>query len=181
MLEVKILLCRRMVNNMRFSLSLLAQREQVINKLVSVHEVDTTITAVKLVSVLNRRKCITVSSCELYSKLLHHSFITGKYYWKLTREGISSGSPRLISHIWPELPSDIDAATAFSRDRIYFFKGNKFWTCFYSHCTCAYISVGWPGIPDHVNGVTWAGGYIFYFFKGKLPTVKLSSSTSVPY
>jgi len=95
----------------------------------------------------------------------------GEYYWKVIRDGIASGYPRLISHRWPGLPSNIDAAAATNTDLTYFFKGNKYWT--YNHtsahiCNVSYISVGWPGIPDNVDGTTWVGHSSYYFFKGVL-------------
>jgi matrix metalloproteinase-14 (membrane-inserted) len=107
---------------------------------------------------------------ELYNKLLHFYFITGEYYWKLTPDGIASGYPRLISHRWAGLPSDIDAATATRSGLTYFFKGNRYWAYYdtYPHiCNPSNMSVGWPGIPDNVDGAMWGGGSVFYFFKGE--------------
>jgi hypothetical protein len=97
--------------------------------------------------------------------------IEGEYYWKVIPDGMASGYPRLISHRWPGLPSNIDAATATNRGLTYFFKGNKYWT--YNHTSAyvssaSYISVGWPGIPDNMDGTTWGGHSIYYFFKGVL-------------
>lgn len=93
----------------------------------------------------------------------------GEYYWKVIRDGIASGYPRLISRKWRGLPSNIDAATATDMDLTYFFKGNKYWT--YNHTSAhiynvSYISVGWPGIPDNVDGAMWVGDSTYYFFKG---------------
>lgn len=95
--------------------------------------------------------------------------IEGEYYWKVIQDGIASGYPRLISHQWPGLPSNIDAVTATNRNLTYFFKANKYWT--YNHtsahiCNVSYISVGWPGIPDNVDGAMWVGHSTYYFFKG---------------
>jgi hypothetical protein len=141
-----------------------------------------TITAAKeeeSVNVRNCRKSIRVISHELYNTLLRLCFIAGEYYWKLAPDGLASGYPRLISHRWPGLPGDINAATATGSGLIYFFKGNKYWT--YNHASkclySSYISLGWPGIPDNVDGAMWGGCSTFYFFKGELLTQQLRSSS----
>jgi len=46
----------------------------------------------------------------------------GKYYWKLTDNGVASGYPRRISSTWKELPSNIDAAFTYRNGKTYFFK-----------------------------------------------------------
>jgi hypothetical protein len=107
---------------------------------------------------------------ELHNRLLHFHIITGEYYWKLIADGIASGYPRLLSHRWAGLPSNIDAATATSEGLTYFFKGNRYWTYYHTSphvCNPLYISVGWPGIPDNADGAMWGGGSDFYFFKGE--------------
>ncbi|XP_023709357.1 macrophage metalloelastase isoform X2 [Cryptotermes secundus] len=95
--------------------------------------------------------------------------LKGEYHWKLTPDGIASGYPRLNSHRWAGLPSNIDAATATSSGLTYFFKGNSYWTYYHTSphiSNPSYICVGWPGIPDNVDGAMWCGGSVFYFFKG---------------
>lgn len=92
----------------------------------------------------------------------------------MIQDGIASGYPRLISHRWPELPGNIDAATA-TNTGTYFFKEDRYWvydhSCQYAY-EPSYISVGWPGIPNDVDGATWDGHSIFYFFKGELHTMR---------
>jgi len=46
----------------------------------------------------------------------------GKYYWRLTDNGVASGYPRRIGSTWKELPSNIDAAFTYRNGKTYFFK-----------------------------------------------------------
>ena len=54
----------------------------------------------------------------------------GSKFWKISNNSIASGYPRSISVYWPGVPDDIDAAL-FSlgqqKNRILFFKENKYW------------------------------------------------------
>ena len=54
----------------------------------------------------------------------------GSKFWKISNNSIASGYPRSISVYWPGVPDDIDAALFLpgqQKNRILFFKENKFW------------------------------------------------------
>uniref|UniRef100_A0A348G5Z0 Matrix metalloproteinase14 n=1 Tax=Odontomachus monticola TaxID=613454 RepID=A0A348G5Z0_ODOMO len=94
----------------------------------------------------------------------------GKYYWKLTDNGIASGYPRRISSTWKELPSNIDAAFTYRNGKTYFFKGTQYWRYVDTTMDGDYpkeISDGFTGIPDHIDAATvWTGNGKIYFYKG---------------
>ncbi|EFN76651.1 Matrix metalloproteinase-14 [Harpegnathos saltator] len=94
----------------------------------------------------------------------------GKYYWKLTDNGVASGYPRFISSTWKELPSNIDAAFTYRNGKTYFFKGTQYWRYINTTMDGDYpkeISDGFTGIPDHIDAATvWTGNGKIYFYKG---------------
>ncbi|XP_014475594.1 PREDICTED: matrix metalloproteinase-14 isoform X3 [Dinoponera quadriceps] len=94
----------------------------------------------------------------------------GKYYWKLTDNGVASGYPRRISSTWKELPSNIDAAFTYRNGKTYFFKGSQYWRYINTTMDGDYpkeISDGFTGIPDHIDAATvWTGNGKIYFYKG---------------
>ncbi|XP_042298370.1 vitronectin [Sceloporus undulatus] len=58
----------------------------------------------------------------------------GSQYWRFADGVLEAGYPRSISSGFKGIPNDLDAAFAlpaqnyFSSERVYFFKGNKYWT-----------------------------------------------------
>lgn len=94
----------------------------------------------------------------------------GDHYWKLTRESIASGYPKLISKSWIGLPGNIDAAFTYRNGKTYFFKGTQYWRYNGKKMDGDYpkeIRDGFTGIPDHLDAaMVWSGNGKIYFFKG---------------
>ncbi|XP_025830615.1 matrix metalloproteinase-14 isoform X3 [Agrilus planipennis] len=94
----------------------------------------------------------------------------GDKYWKLTREAVAPGYPKLISEGWPGLPGDIDAAFTYKNGKTYFFKGKQYWRYNGKRVDGDYpkdISEGFTGIPDDIDAaMVWSGNGKIYFFKG---------------
>ncbi|KAK7582494.1 hypothetical protein V9T40_013939 [Parthenolecanium corni] len=111
----------------------------------------------------------TVDAIFILSNELTYVF-RGPYYWKVEKNKIVEGYPRLIQEDWAGLPIHLDAAFAYKKDQILFFKGSKYWKFTDKKMDDGYpryIKEGFPGIPDDIDGATPWGkhGYI-YFFKG---------------
>jgi hypothetical protein len=96
--------------------------------------------------------------------------IIGDYYWMLAVDGPLSGYPKLISHCWPGLPSNTDAAIVLPLGKIYFFKGVKTWAYRGASLLPEYprlISDVWRGIPNNVDAAMYYDKTTFFFFKGR--------------
>jgi hypothetical protein len=92
------------------------------------------------------------------------------YYWILAADGPLSGYPKLISHCWLGLPSNIDATIAVPLGKIYVFKGDKTWAYRGASLLPKYprlISDVWRGIPNNVDAAMYYDKSTFFFFKGR--------------
>ncbi|KAF4523176.1 hypothetical protein B566_EDAN002434 [Ephemera danica] len=90
---------------------------------------------------------------------------------RLANESIAWGYPKPANEIWPNIPSNIDAAFTFSvTKKTYFLKGSQYWR--YTNFTLDEgfpmpISEGFGEVPDNVDAAVEWDEYI-YFFKGKM-------------
>ncbi len=82
------------------------------------------------------------------------------------------GRPMLISDIWIDLPSNIDAAFTGNKRKLFFFKGSQYWRYTGINMDAGYpkkISQGFEGIPDNIDAVMrLASLETVYFFKGNV-------------
>ena len=91
-------------------------------------------------------------------------------YWKLAKDGVAPGYPKLISDDWPGLPSYLDAAiTMSSSGNTFFFKGDQYWKFDNQVPSPKYpknVSL-WGNLPRNIDAALedYTGSDI-YFFKG---------------
>lgn len=119
----------------------------------------------------NAELCNDVQVDTLFNSADGDTYVfKGQHYWKLTRESIASGYPKLISKSWPGLPGNIDAAFTYRNGKTYFFKGSQYWRYNGRKMDGNYpkqISEGFTGIPNDIDdAMVWSGNGKIYFFKG---------------
>lgn len=94
----------------------------------------------------------------------------GDYYWRVLKDGIADGYPRLIGEDWSGLPGNLDSALTWTDGKTFFFKGDQYWRFSNKNKIAGYpkkLSVGFTGVPNNIDAaLVWSGNGKTYFFKG---------------